>query len=294
MNEKEYTFRVKFDGSEHVIDTETYIQALISLTTVLKEVNYQLGKTERISINVAAESEGSFDVAMVLKATEHLFNEHTISYLSGLVTITGGLITLKKYFRKSDPGQAEIAGDVVTIKDVSGNVIYQTTRETYNIYATNQVVQDALSSHFGSLDKDENISGFELNYNDESVRINKEEFADLAQRVEIELPERETVTLSTGLVIVKMVFEGRDRKWEFLYNGVKISATISDSEFWDRINAGQRFGKGDVLVGDLKIFREYDANVGAYYNREYQVSSVREHKPRAVREQTSLEDLNNN
>ena len=291
MSNDAYSFRVKFDSSEHSIDTETYIQALISLTTILKETNYQLGQGEKISISVAAEEQGSFDVALILKAAEHLFSAGTIAYLNELVGIAGGFVLLRQALKKADQDKTEINGDDVTIKDTQGNVVYQTNKNTYNIYTTNQVVQDALSDNFRSLDKDPTITGFEINYDDKSVRAERGEFSDLAEKVEIQLPDKDIIDIPANLVIVKCVFEGEDRKWDFLYNGNKIGATVSDKDFWEQINQGNRFGKGDELIADLRIIREYDPTLGAYFNREYQVINVREHHPRQIKHQTSLEDI---
>lgn len=292
MNNDAYSFRVKFDSSEHSIDTETYVQALISLTTLLKEVNYQLGGGERISVNVIAEEPGSFDVTLLLKAVQHLFSNSTVAYLSSIMGITTGLVTLKKLHKKTDPEKTIINGDDVTIKDNDGTVLYQTNRTTFNIYVTNQVVQDALADNFRSLEKDEKITGFEINADETSVRADREEFSDLAERVEIEAQDKEISDIPAHLIIVKLVFEGEDRKWDFLYNGVKISATVLDKNFWDTINSGEKFSKGDELIADLRIIREFDPNVSAFINKDYQVMNVREHHPREFREQSSLEGMN--
>jgi hypothetical protein len=118
-----YNFSVKFDKSSHDLDTDTYIQALTSLSTIMKEANYQLEAGERISINVVAQDAGSFDVALALKAAEHIFSNNTVDYLAGLVTIAGGLVGLRKIWHKADDSKTEINGDDVTIKDVEGNVV---------------------------------------------------------------------------------------------------------------------------------------------------------------------------
>jgi hypothetical protein len=286
-----YNFSVKFDKSSHDLDTDTYIQALTSLSTIMKEANYQLEAGERISINVVAQDAGSFDVALALKAAEHIFSNNTVDYLAGLVTIAGGLVGLRKIWHKADDSKTEINGDDVTIKDVEGNVVYQTNKNTYNIYTTNQVVQDALSNNFKALENDETITGYEIKQDGETVRVDRDEFGELAKRVEVKVPDQDITEIPANLIIVKVVFEGAERKWEFLYNGVKISALVLDENFWSEINSGKAFAKGDELTADLRIIREYDANVAAYINKEYQVINVRGHNPRAERTQLSLGDI---
>lgn len=286
-----YNFSVKFDKSAHDLDTDTYIQALVSLSTIMKEANYQLEAGEKISINVVAQDTGSFDVGLALKAAEHMFSEGTITYLAGLVTIAGGLVSLKKIWHKADDSKTEINGDDVTIKDVEGNVVYQTNKNTYNIFTTNQVVQDALSNNFKALENDESITGFEIKQDEDVVRVERDEFTELAKRVEVKVPDQDITEIPANLIIVKVVFEGAERKWEFLYNGVKISAIVVDENFWAEINSGKAFAKGDELIADLRIIREYDPNVAAYINKEYQVVNVRGHNPRTERTQLSIDGI---
>lgn len=291
MPDSSFQFGVRFDKDEHEIDTETYIQALSSLSTLIKEANYQSDGHERISISVVAQDEGSFHVDLALKAARSLLNGASVGYLANLVTITAGLFGLRKVHDKMDTSKTVINGDEVTIKDTQGDVIYHTTKNIYNIYTTDQVVQDALSNNFKSLNDDNSISAFEIENNDDVTRIERDEFEKLAKKVEVKVEEQEQVEIPANLVIVKVVFEGEDRKWDFLYNGVKISAIVIDDNFWEQINGGKSFSKGDALVADLRIIREYDPTVAAFINKEYQVINIREHHPRGYREQLNLEDL---
>lgn len=287
-----YNFRVKFDKSSHDIDTDTYIKALSSITTIMKEVNYQVSSGRKISINVAAQDAGSFDVGLIIKTAQDLLSNNNIQYLAGLVTITTGILTLRKLQKKTDDSKTEINGDDVLIKDKEGRVIYETNKNTHEIYKTNQVVQDALAANFKGLSEDELIKGFELSHDDETFRAERDEFAELSQRIEVQLPNQEVTEVPANLIIVKLVFEGADRKWDFLYNGTKVAAAIHDKNFWKEIDEGKSFSKGDELVANLRIIREYDQAVAAYINKDYQVVNVREHHPRAFRQQMSLDDVN--
>ena len=73
---------------------------------------------------------------------------------------------------------------------------------------------------------------------------------------------------------MKVVFQ-RNRKWEFIYQGNKISAEIVDDEFWNKINVlGLRFGKGDILTVDLEITQIFDYDANVYLNKSYRVLKV--------------------
>jgi hypothetical protein len=295
MQENKYSFRIKFEKDQHSINAETYVQSLISLSTIIREVNYQSGNAPAVAVNVLAQDAGSFDVALEL--VEVIRNNHSlivngVAVLSGIVTTVVGVIQLKQHFSKADDTKTEINGDQVNIKDTNGDVIFQTNNITYNLYKNNQAVNDAVSSQFQAVANDEEMEAVTITAGDSVVRLEKEDFETLAEKRIIEVEDTEEVTVPAQLTISKLVLDNSERKWEFVYQGTKVSAKIDDDSFWKKVFAGEvSFANGDILVGDLKIIREYDSVLGAYLNKDYSVLNVRQHLPRTNRTQTSIEDI---
>lgn len=292
---KDCNFRLKFNSTKHSVNSETYVQSLVSLTTIIREVNYQLGTGKKIGINIVAEEKGSFEVLLQLIDQSHLeqlFSRENAETLAHLATVTVGIIALKKYLNKSDLGKTEINGDKVEIKDTKGNVIYKTTKDVYNISTSNQAVNDAISEQFKALHQDRELEGLEIKADNKKVTIKHEDFASLSEKYLVPTADSEISTLAAKLVIVKVVFDDNDRKWDFLFNGVKISAWVKDKNFWKEINRGKSFSQGDELVADLQIKKDYDQSVDAYVNKDYSIVNVRQHYPRQYRKQTSIEDIN--
>ena len=293
--ENKYQFSVKYQKEQHSINAETYVQSLISLTTILREINYQIGDNEGVGVNVLAQEPGSFDVTLeVIK----LVNQNAslikvgVEVLAGLVTITLGVIELKKYFAKADNSKTVIEGDQVNIKDTNGNIIFQTNKSTYNIFMYNQAVNDAVSDQFESVSKDPEMEAVSISTDHKTVTVKREDFALLSQKRVVEVGETDTVEVAAQVTISKLVLDNPDRKWEFVYNGSKVSGKIVDKNFWQKIiNGDVSFSNGDVLVGDLIIEREYDASLGVYLNKDYSLSNIRQHLPRTRRQQTTLDDL---
>ncbi len=284
-----YKFNIKFDKADHAIDAETYAKSLLAMTSVMTEVNYQSKSNHNINIDVTAQSPGSFDVELVIRAVKDLFSDESVQYLSGLVTIVGGLFGLRKIWHKADQEKTETNGDQVSIKNTNGDVMYKTTTNIYNIYMSNQAIQDSLTDNFRALEKDETVQGFEINHEGETTRVDRDEFHEMAKPVQVQLPDQDIVEVPASLVIVKLVFEGSNRKWDFLYNGTKISATIQDKDFWSQIDNGKSFAKGDTMVATLRIIRRYDPTVGAFINDDYQVINIRGHNPRGERQQAGFD-----
>lgn len=293
--ENTYNFHIKFEKQQHSINADTYVQSLVSLSTIVREINYQSGTGPGVTVNVLAEEPGSFDVALqiaeVYNNNRELINA-TVA-LSTIVSTVVGLLQLRLMLNGADTSKSEIQGDQVNIKDVDGNVIFQTNNTTYNIYMSNQAVNDALSDQFQAVNKDREVEAVEIASSNERARFTRDDFSVLAEKRIIETADNEEVTMPAQLKISKLVLDNRDRKWEFVYQGVKISARVDDESFWDRILAGEiRFANGDVLVGDLRIIREYDQAVDTYLNKEYIVSNIRQHLPRVHHEQSAFDDIN--
>lgn len=293
--QNKYSFRIKFEKTEPSINAETYVQSLISLSTIIREVNYQVGNGPGVTVNVLAQEPGSFDVA--LEIAEVVQNNQTlirdsVAVLSGIVGTVVGVIQLKKYMKGADESKTETNGDQVSIKDNNGTLIFQTNNTTYNLYKNNQAVNDAVSDQFQSVNKDEEMEAVTITSGDEVVTLTKEDFKTLSEKRIIEVEDTEVVTVPAQLTISKLVLDNRERKWEFVYQGSKVGAKIIDDAFWQKILAGEiSFANGDILVGDLKIFREYDATLGAYLNKDYSVINIRQHLPRTNRTQSSIDGL---
>jgi len=293
--QNKYNFRIKFEKERPSINADTYVQSLVSLSTIIREVNYQIGTGPAVAVNVLAQEPGSFDVALELIEVIKDNHELIIGGVSGLATIVGtvvGIIQLKKSSKTADYSKTEINGDQVNIKDTNGDVIFQTNNITYNLYRNNQAVNDAVSNQFQAVNKDEEMEAVTITAGNNNVTFAKDDFDILSEKIIIEVEDKEEVVVPAQLTISKVVLDNADRKWEFVYQGTKVAARIADEAFWGKILAGEiSFANGDVLVGDLIIIREYDTTLGAYLNKDYKVSNVRQHLPRTNRTQTSFDDI---
>jgi hypothetical protein len=81
-------------------------------------------------------------------------------------------------------------------------------------------------------------------------------------------------TIPMALIIEAPVFK-EDNKWRFSDGLQSFFANIEDKEFLERVNAGERFGKGDILHADVRINQQ---QVGMKLIAERTVAKVREHR----------------
>lgn len=117
----------------------------------------------------------------------------------------------------------------------------------------------------------------------DAVRIDdgKERLAEIDQaEAALFIPVRpsETVTDTTirmHLIIEAPVFK-EGNKWRFSDGQTSFYADILDKEFLARVDAGERFGKGDVLVVDLQLIQDRS---GGKITTERVILRVIEHRP---------------
>lgn len=283
MLSEEQKIKIRFDGQLHQVDAQTFINSLINFSEVIKQVNIELDQERKIEIKITALEKGSFIAELSLQAinlADRLFDGGNVSYVSDMIGIVAGVYGLKKVLGGKSDKEVRREGSSVLIEDNHGTVQIFDNR-TYDIYLKNQSISDAVANNFASLEEDPSVSGFEIIKNDTPIfSAQKEDFSTMATKVEVEDSKKKSSTVSANLIIHKLIFEKNNRKWEFYYNGNKISANVEDEDFFKEIDGGKAFAKGDQLRVDLKINQIYEPSVDAYVNHSYQVIKVQEHVPR--------------
>ncbi len=282
-------FRIRYGGKLHQIDSNTLINSLINTTAALQEINEELIKESNIKgniqIKINAFSRGSFLVELQL--LQSLPTDLFAALAPAAVDIKAVIdyfiefIKLKRFLRGEKPRDVQERGNKYKITDNKGNVnIFD--KPIFNIYSKNTILNEAFNGNFEALLQDEAISGFDLTDDKGKVLIetSKNDFKNLAQRNEL-LEEKTEINIDpkANLNIIKPAFVER-YKWQFYYQGIPIYATIADEKYLKRIDKGEQFAKGDVLVVRLEIEKVFDPGANTYVNRSYKILEVLEHKLR--------------
>ncbi|MEP6879009.1 MAG: hypothetical protein ABI865_09185 [Nitrosospira sp.] len=72
-----------------------------------------------------------------------------------------------------------------------------------------------------------------------------------------------------------------DRKWEFFWRGIKISAPVLDSRFYDRFFAREiTISPGEGLWVASRIIQRQDPDTGIFINEKHEVIEVHKHLSR--------------
>lgn len=293
-SEEDKLVKIKFDGQAHQVDAQVFISTLINFSEIVKEVNREVGSNKKIEIKIVATEKGSFDAHLVLQQVANSIQTELatqpVSAVAGVVAIVTGIYGFRKWLSTRNVDRAEPAQDnSVKVIDTNGDSIV-VIGNVYNIYNNNQGVNDAVSNSFATLQDDPSITGLEISDEENLLfRADKDDFESLSTKIVVEDENtKKIVKQAANLTINKIVFEGAGRKWDFVYQGNNISANITDTDFYQQIDNGERFAKGDQLQANLEITQVYDEALRVYLNKSYTVTKVVKHIPRDNPEQLDI------
>jgi hypothetical protein len=290
MNE----FKLKFDGQISQIDANILISSLIHTSNVIQEINRLLDSGKKIQVKIKAPEKGSFLIQInliesVIESLRGLFTVDNITVTASIITILLGTIKIKKFLKGKKPKETKEKDSFTIIINQESNEL-RIESNIYNIYDRSQIIKDSLSQNFESIQNDPSISAYEITDINENtlIRVDREDFDSLALKSE-ELKEGERIlTEAATLNIVRLSFE-ESLKWDFYFKGNKISAKIKDPKFYELIDKGESFAKGEILEVDLQINQKWDESVNTFVNKSYQVQRINRHLPRNEQQKFEFE-----
>ncbi len=280
MNPDKVEIRIKYDGQLTQIDANTLVSSLFHFLAIVDEVSTTLN--QRINIQVEAVEKGSFDVILVAKGIlNHLrgiFKNISLTDVYQVVQIILSLFLIKAHLKDKKATKEKQNGDIVILIN-DENKELKVPRKAFQLYRENETVNEALTKLFERLKEDPSIEGYAVVTKDtRNVFYAKRTLFPALTTPNPYLEEDKKIDLieNVPLSILKLVFVP-DRKWEFIYEGNKISAYILDKSFFKRIEEGEAFAKGDVIIADMEIVKVFDKSVKTYLNKEYRIIKVKKH-----------------
>ncbi len=278
----ERSITVKFDGQAHQVDLGTFTHVLMNYSNVVRVAAQEAGIEESISVCISATEPGSLDVVLsVVSENAPGFlsflndNQGAAEALALAISTSVGLFKFKKWLAdKKQVDLIEPSGEGEYKVEAGGDVTY-VRNSVVNVYTNCPQATSAIDHAFLELDNNPAIEGFEMIDAGESVfRAERNEFAAIAASPNYEAEDIAHVEDEVSLVVVKpCLTPSRSRRWEFMYDGIKISATIADEAFLDGLHA-YRFGVGTRMQVTLDITKEFDHRLGVYINKGYAIKKV--------------------
>lgn len=282
-------FNVVYDGpalAEHRMDVRDLAPALVAMADLFAAANKVLnGDAADVRVEVKGSFRaGSFNIELIfaqqfLAQLRDMFAGTSATAVSNAWTILGlvgyvggrGIIGLLRALRGRRVHRIESLGENVRIWITASESI-EVEDQVVRLWRS-QSVRIALQKTLSPLER-EGITSFGI-VRDAQIELAIDD-AELPT-FEPSTSEGEVVTdhvVRKVLLIESVVFKDGN-KWRVHDGQYPFFASLEDETFVARINAGERFGKGDVLVVDLRQIQTVEAGA---LKTENHIVKVLEHR----------------
>lgn len=275
------------------LDVQTFGNALLSFDELYRAINLVANPGSDIEVDFISSDQGS------IRAVVRVFRKDTQTLLKSPVTMIILPILLALIMTKitSDDVKIIVNDDsyvvqhgkekIVLPKDPARTVSPKEAKRAFEKVDCDPVVRRQVRKFFGVVESDPNVTGVDFRTtkqpNKPVLPVDRGLFATLSRIPEIEpttLPRtRKEPYRKIKMVVLTAVLDGSHRKWQFLWNGNKISSEIIDEDFFVRLaNHQYEFGQGDVLLVDMVAEQELNEVAGAYENKSFSITKVHDHQ----------------
>lgn len=286
-------FVIYFGGRPGQVDTYTFANALVALSDAFQEINSQVNPGYSLELRLEAAAEGSFKarVREIPKSIKDAFKWTTNTVIMPI------LVTLlyENYIKADDKTVITVNTDTVTIKKGDDTIIVP--REAYN-YAhklpNRKKVMQHVATAVAAVEGDGNVTSLSIYKSFDTdqppaILIPRSDFAAFRNFADEGDGNTRTVTQEATLGILKAVLAKGDRKWDFVWNGVRIGATIGDPVFMAQVMSRQvLIGAGDAVDATMEIEQVFDPSAGVWLNSAYRIAHVKNFIPGSHGEQLDL------
>lgn len=280
-------FMVTFGGDIETLNSDILIANLLSTTRIIQEINEHISSgKEQINISIAPFSKGSFEIGYTIihlafvTGFVKLIAGGGASYAKNIFDIFVDLHKIKNFLGGKKAQEVINHGAKVTIKDNHGTInIFNAP--AFDLYRNNPTISENMNKSFRGLQKNEKIKNYQLKDHEDrpALTIERKEFNILyAPNEYIEENKRIKYDDNAKLIIFKIVWE-QGYKWSFVYQERKISALITDEDFYSRIISSDSFREGDYFEARLKITQAFDYKINAFVDEDYEVTNIWHHIP---------------
>jgi len=267
-------FSVRYDGpalSNHTMDVRELAPALLALAHLVEEAN-KVALPDAAEVRLSVEGNfksGSFgiDLVAIQSVAEQVISllaGHGVTATANLITLLNalgflrgnetcvGLIALIKRLRGRKPATIRQEGDrvLITCNDTQTTETIEVDLLTGKLYQS-RVVRQNLEKSLKPLAR-EGVDFFAVGQDGQAhTVVTAQELEMFTAAAEDEETVSDDVSRNVLLQIESTVFK-EGNKWRFSDGGLAFHAEIADEAFLAKVNAGERFGKLDVLRVDLQ------------------------------------------
>lgn len=247
------------------MDLDTLLVSLLQLTEMTRATAKELAAGTGIEFKISAPERGSFVIDLEVLQEIGKALVAIAPQIPSIIKAVLDFLQIKKLLKGDKPDRTESKNGKTTI--IKGNSQVIVADKVFQIYGKNEAANTALSKLFAGMEDRPEIEDLEITAPGiGEFSVSSDEFPAMARRNQM-IDDKQTKEIKrTEMSLLKIVFQ-RDRMWDFVWEGLKISAFITDTEFWDRVDSfAARFGRGDQFLVDLEILKTWDTEANCMMN----------------------------
>lgn len=299
------SFEVRFGGVPGRIAVETMSEALLGFKTALEEINRLANPDFELQVYVETITPGS--IRFGLKLTKKRIVGAVVAGAVATVYIAKDVVVelFSSYLYdtlKADPiCKMDVQPDGSLVFEANTDCRIVLSKEAADRFVQVQrdpTVASGVGRAMTAVEKDKEVTAVEVAPRAAArpvVKIDRGDIKAVQRRLTTRIfspfgqpakkevipdsipttvPKKRTQNVRANLVIIKAVLLRSKRKWQFNWQGYKVSAPIKDSSFFDQLEAGVAIHQGDALDADLVIHQEYLEGARVWQNKSYEVIKV--------------------
>jgi len=280
---KDTDFVIYFGGKPNEVNTYTFANALVAISDAMRAINNQVNPGYAIELRLEAFGPGSFKAKV---------KERPVSLKDALkfsaVQLVLPIFVSWFYSNVIDEDDVDVTvkSEEVVIQRGRDKIIVP--RAAYN--EAQRLPRDGkVAGEFGkaieAVEGDPHVSslGIMRDFDKDlppAILIERADFARIRRLAERQEGRTRTVPQDAVVTILKAVYGKSDRKWDFVWNGVKITAVIKDPVFLADVKMRRYLiGTGDALDVVLEIDQVWDDDANVWLNLNYAVAHVKKFIP---------------
>lgn len=278
------TFVISYDGELHSVEANTFANSIVALSRIIEEINYLLSPDTKVEIRIEAIDKGSFKPT--IRVCKKLWNKVApfLPEKNNTVPIFISLLALFAQKNSKDIiiiNEKEVVIEGANSKIIIPRMIYEDVERIKN----QKNLKSEIASSFDILSNDPSISGFTIQkdlkdkaFPFQTKREDFQYFVNIGSTTENLEENKRKIVEEANLQLIKVILEKGRRKWEFAWKGIKISASVSDDKFWNKMASGQvSIKQGDSIKASLQIIQVLDPYSKVFFNESYEVVEVIEY-----------------
>lgn len=287
-------FVIHFGSLRSQINAYTLASTLTHLADAAKAANSRLNPGYEVEILVEALGSGSFKakIRTIYRGASNLFSKQALQAV--VLSIIANFVY--QHTLAPDIKVEVIVGDAEVIIEQGDTkiIVPRAVHDATKLVEKSPQFRAGITPAIRAVESDQSIQsvGFTPGMSDSpQVVISRDRLSTLPEELDLAGSDTREMIEITDVEILRAILDRSRRRWEFVWNGVRIAAPVIDNAFFDRFFAHEiTIAPGDRLRVRLCVKQRRSKDIGIYINNKYEVTEVLDHMPRAKQPRLHLEE----